>query len=118
MTVSSTCMTVSTTHIGDFVPYLKTSERQNETPASAFAATTVPALQVALKLPRAPPCFTEAIKISGATLGWGPAPQPPPEQQLHDAAADAPKPLLSNINFVIRRGQRVLVRSGGVWGRM
>ncbi len=60
--------------------------------------------QVSLRLPRAPPCYTDAIKLTGATVGWG---QP---------GAEGSRALLENVNVLIRRGQRVLVGGGGRGG--
>ncbi|KAG2502022.1 hypothetical protein HYH03_000516 [Edaphochlamys debaryana] len=80
----------------------KLKAQQTVVPAAAAAAGAGDARKVALRLPRAPPCFTEAIKLTGASVGWG---QPPADP----AAPDAPQPLISGINLVIRRGQRVLV---------
>ncbi|GLC40935.1 hypothetical protein PLESTB_000965000 [Pleodorina starrii] len=85
----------------------KLKAARTEIPAAAAATGAGDARKVALKLPRAPPCFTEAIKLSGAVVGWGPAPEQ--QQQGEGAGVDAPKPLLSGVNLVIRRGQRVLV---------
>lgn len=51
--------------------------------------------QVALKLPRAPPCFTDVLTLKGASVGWGePGAQPP---------------LLTGVDLVVKKGQRVLV---------
>ncbi|GIL85713.1 hypothetical protein Vretimale_13175 [Volvox reticuliferus] len=89
----------------------KLKAAQTEIPAAAAATGAGDARKVALKLPRAPPCYTEAIKLTGAAVGWGPAPQQPVGEPAGQpsAASDAPKPLLSGINLIIRRGQRVLV---------
>ncbi|GLI70270.1 hypothetical protein VaNZ11_015202 [Volvox africanus] len=89
----------------------KLKAAQTEIPAAAAATGAGDARKVALKLPRAPPCYTEAIKLIGAAVGWGPAPQQAVGEPVGEppAASDAPKPLLSGVNLVIRRGQRVLV---------
>ncbi|PNW82055.1 hypothetical protein CHLRE_06g271850v5 [Chlamydomonas reinhardtii] len=75
----------------------KLKAQQTVIPAAAAAAGAGDARKVALKLPRAPPCFTEAIKLTGAAVGWGTPGEP------------GAKPLISGVNLVIRRGQRVLV---------
>ncbi|GIL59787.1 hypothetical protein Vafri_14505 [Volvox africanus] len=87
----------------------KLKAAQTEIPAAAAATGAGDARKVALKLPRAPPCYTEAIKLAGAAVGWGPAPQQAEPAGEPPAVSDAPKPLLSGVNLVIRRGQRVLV---------
>ena len=78
----------------------KLKAQQTVIPAAAAAAGAGDARKVALKLPRAPPCFTEAIKLTGAAVGWGTPGEP------------GAKPLISGVNLVIRRGQRVLVGEG------
>jgi len=55
-------------------------------------------LQVSLKLPQAPPCFTDVLVLKGASIGWGDKP-----------AEGAGSPLLSNLELVIKKKQRVLV---------
>ncbi|EFJ53175.1 hypothetical protein VOLCADRAFT_102793 [Volvox carteri f. nagariensis] len=55
----------------------KLKAAQTEIPAAAAATGAGDARKVALRLPRAPPCYTEAIKLSGVAVGWGPAPAPP-----------------------------------------
>lgn len=54
------------------------------------------ARKVALRLPKAPPVFTEVIKMTAADVGWG----------TPDAGN---KPIVANATFTIRKGQRVLV---------
>ncbi|KAG2439392.1 hypothetical protein HXX76_004749 [Chlamydomonas incerta] len=75
----------------------KLKAQQTVIPAAAAAAGAGDARKVALKLPRAPPCYTEAIKLTGADVGWGTPGEP------------GSKPLVTGVNLVIRRGQRVLV---------
>lgn len=53
-------------------------------------------MQVALKLPSAPPCFTDVITVENVATGWG-----NPE--------DGRPPIVKNVDVVIQKGQRVLV---------
>ncbi len=78
----------------------KLKAQQTVIPAAAAAAGAGDARKVALKLPRAPPCYTEAIKLKDAAVGWGTPGEP------------GSKPLVNGVNLVIRRGQRVLVGTG------
>ncbi|KAJ9530875.1 hypothetical protein QJQ45_028849, partial [Haematococcus lacustris] len=61
-------------------------------------ASTCPgsAVKVHLRLPRAPPCFTDVLLLNNATIGWG-------------SPDNGTQPLLQGVDLVIKKGQRVLV---------
>ncbi|GFR43392.1 hypothetical protein Agub_g4469 [Astrephomene gubernaculifera] len=111
----------------------KLKASQTQPPAPAAAAGAGDARKVSLRLPRAPPCHQQAIKLVGAALGWGQPPaaaagtaagpgsaatvsqQPQEGQQQQqgqgqgEEGVEARRPLLSGLDLVIQRGQRILV---------
>ncbi|KAL6751554.1 P-loop containing nucleoside triphosphate hydrolase protein [Haematococcus lacustris] len=67
-----------------------------EAPAAASAAGGGDRAKVHLRLPRAPPCFTDVLLLNNATIGWG-------------TPDNGTQPLLQGVDLVIKKGQRVLV---------
>ncbi|KAL6754722.1 P-loop containing nucleoside triphosphate hydrolase protein [Haematococcus lacustris] len=67
-----------------------------EAPAAASAAGGGDRAKVHLRLPRAPPCFTDVLLLNNATIGWG-------------SPDNGTQPLLQGVDLVIKKGQRVLV---------
>ena len=66
--------------------------------------------QVWLRLPQAPPCFTDVIVLKDAAIGWRTSEQAPQE---------GAQPLLSNLDLTIKKKQRVLVLGpNGGWARV
>lgn len=90
-------------------------------PAVMAAAGAGPgdARKVALRLPPAPPCYTDVLKVHQLAVGWGPPTAAAAGEAAVAAAAgeagDAPSsppaaaPVLSGVSLTIRKGQRVLV---------
>ncbi|KAF5838243.1 P-loop containing nucleoside triphosphate hydrolase protein [Dunaliella salina] len=70
-----------------------------EIPAAASSEGGGDARKVTLKLPQAPPCFTDVIVLKDASIGW---------RKPEDSQGQA-KPLLSNVELTIKKKQRVLV---------
>ncbi len=76
-------------------------------PSAAVAQLRAP--QVSLRLPKAPPCFTDVIMLKDASVGWrSPDPQASTEGNGGGAQAEA-KPLLTHLDLTIKKKQRVLV---------
>lgn len=71
-----------------------------EIPAAAAAVGGGDFRKVALRLPKAPPVYTEVIKMTDAAVGWG-------------TPDSGNRPIVDNVNFIIRKGQRVLVSRAG-----
>jgi hypothetical protein len=59
-----------------------------EVPVAAASSAGGDAKKVHLRLPRAPPCFTDVLTLSGASVGWG------------DPQAPGATPLVQNVNLV------------------
>jgi len=73
----------------------KLRDEMVEVPTAASALGGGDLIKVALKLPRAPPCFTDVLMLKGASVGWG--------------TPGVLPPLLTNVDLTIKKGQRVLV---------
>ncbi|GBF92144.1 hypothetical protein Rsub_04491 [Raphidocelis subcapitata] len=67
-----------------------------EAPAASSGAGPGDARKVTLKLPTPPPCFTDVIELQGVAAGWG-------------EPGEGRTPIVSGVNAVIQKGQRVLV---------
>ncbi len=66
-----------------------------EVPVAAATSAGGDLKRVSLRLPRAPPCFTDVLTLNKASVGWG---EPRP----------GAVPLLKNVDLVIKKGMRGL----------
>ncbi|KAK9823064.1 hypothetical protein WJX81_005746 [Elliptochloris bilobata] len=65
-------------------------------PAASSGAGPGDARKVALRLPKAPACDEVVLQLKGASIGWG-------------SCDDGREPLLTGVDLVVKRGQRLLV---------
>ena len=81
-------------------------------PAAASGAGPGDSKKMNLKLPPAPPCYTDVLKLEGVAVGWG---SPPSAAAAVESSTDSDseqppaKPVVSGVNLMIQKGQRVLV---------